>query len=97
MGCLLSLFLREKPEITVDYYIPSCVEYLRPKGKIIVGIDRKYQVPIINTSFEDYYETSVRLWPRILAYSNYHLLIKTPTLSSSDNSSEEEVAYDTAF
>ena len=42
MGCLLSLFLREKPEITVDYYIPSCVEYLRPKGKIIVGIDRKY-------------------------------------------------------
>ena len=53
-------------------------------------------MPIINTSFEDY-ETSVRLWPRILAHSNYHLLIKTPTMCSSDNISEEEVAYDTAF
>lgn len=90
MGSLLSLLLHEKPEIKVDYCISSCVEYLRPKGKIIVGID-------INTSFEDYYETSVRLWPRISAHSNYHLLIKTPTMSCSDNSSEEEVAYDTAF
>ena len=97
MGFLLSLFLRERPEIIADYCIPSCVEYLRRKGKTIVGIDRKYWVPVIDTSFGDYSETSVRLWSRISAHSNNRLLIKTPTMSSSDNSSEEEVAYDTVF
>ena len=81
----------------VEYWIPSDVlfEYLRPKGKIIVGMDKKYRVPFIDTNFNNFYETSVRLWPKISVHSNYCLLIKTPTASSSDSS--EEIRYDTVF
>ena len=81
----------------VEYWIPSDVlfEHLRPKGKIIVGMDRKYWVPVINTNFNNFYEFSIPLWPKISAHSNYRLLIKTPTASSSDSS--EEIRYDTAF
>ena len=72
----------------VEYWIPSDVlfEYLRLKGKIIVGMD---------TNFNNFYETSVRLWPKISVHSNYRLLIKTPTASASDSS--EEIRYDTVF
>ena len=97
MGCLLSFLAHKKPEILVQYCVLPRVKHLRPKGKIIVGIDRKYYVPVIDTSFDDYYETSVRLWPRISAHSNYHLLLKAPTVSSSIDTCEEEVTYDTVF
>ena len=97
MGCLLFFFTHKKPEILDEYCISSSVKHLRPKGKIVVDIDRKYHVPVIDTSFDDYYETSVRLWPRISAHSNYHLQLKAPTVSSSIDTSEEEVAYDTVF
>ena len=79
----------------VEYCKPSEVEYLKPRGKIIVTIDRKYHVSVIDTSFDNFYETSVRLWPKVSAHENYHLLIETPTLSSSDTS--EEIGYDTVF
>ena len=76
--------------------ISSGVEYLRPNGKIVVGIDRKYHVPVVDTYFGNYYETSVRLWPKILAHKDYHCLIESPTISSSGESSKE-IEYDTIF
>ena len=88
IGCLLSFFACEKPDIIVEYCTPSSAEYSRPKGKIVGGIDRKYQVLVLDTNFDNFYETSVRLWPKASAHKNYHLLIKTPTLSSSDSSEE---------
>ena len=63
---------------------------LKQKGEIIVGLDRKYHVPVIETSFYDYYEISVRLWPKISAHSEYHFPIKTTVSSGSED-------FDTAF
>ena len=76
--------------------IPSGVEYLRSNGKMVVVMDRKYHVPVVDTYFGDYYETSVRLWPRISAHKDYHRLIESPTISSSGES-YEEIEYDTTF
>ena len=94
MGCLLSYFSK-KPNVKVKYCIPSVTKYLRPKGKIVVNVDRKYHVPAMDIFFEDFYEASVRLWSRNSAHENYQFLIKTPTLSSVDSS--EEIGYNTVF
>lgn len=90
MGCLLSCcFACKKPKIMVEYCIPSNAEFLIPHGKIIVGLDRKFRVPVIETNFFDYYKTSVRLWPKISTHSNYHFLLKAP-ISLSEDSIEEK-------
>ena len=71
MGCLFSFFVRKKPEIIVAYCILSGLEYLRLKGNIIVGIDRQYSIRVFDTCFNDFYETSVSLWPKMSAHKNY--------------------------
>lgn len=48
LGCFLSLFAKNDSEIKVDYCILSDpkFKYLRPKGTIIKGIDRKHNIPM---------------------------------------------------
>ena len=46
---------------------------MRPKGTIIVGIDRDYNIPVIDTRFENFYESSVRLRPKISAHKDFFI------------------------
>ena len=71
--------------------------YLRPNGTISFSVDGKYNVPVVNISFEGWYEKSVRrLWPNHTEQRK-HLLqlertpLQTPSISSDDN------GYDTVF
>ena len=94
MGCIFSLFAKNDSEIKINYCIPSNSKFkhLRPKGTIIVGIDRDYNIPVIDTRFENFYESSVRLWPKISAHKDYFLLVNnTHTVSSYGTS--DEIGY----
>lgn len=85
MGCLLFCFVYKRPKISVEYCIPSNAKFLIPRGKIIVGLDRKCNVPMIETDFFDYDQASMSLWRKIFAHPNYHLLFNKNINSSSDS------------
>ena len=100
MVCLFSKCIsnREEPKIkTVDCTPPgTAFDYLRPKGTISFSVDKKYTVPVVDISFEGWYENSVRLWPYHTEQRKHFLQfqwtpLQTPSISSDDS------GYDTVF
>ena len=67
MGCLFSKCISssEEPKIKIIDCTPpgAAFNYLRPKETIRFSVDRKYNVPVVDISFEGWYENSARLWP----------------------------------
>ena len=65
MGCCFSF---NKPKINIIDEAPEGknFDYLRPKGTITYTIDRTYNVPLIQFNFDGWFESSVRLWPKII-------------------------------
>lgn len=63
MGCCLLRFNKNVSNIEVADYIPqgSNFDYLRPRGTITVSLDRKWNIPLNDIDFEEWYENTVRL------------------------------------
>ena len=63
MGCCFSKNkLKTKIVDTIDE--GHEFDYLRPKGRLILKMDSIYNVPKIDVFFDDWYASSVRLWPK---------------------------------
>ena len=100
MGCLFSKCSggSNEPKIKIIDCTPpgAAFDYLRPNGTISFSVDRKYNVPVVNISFEGWYENSVRLWPYHTEQREHFLQLEmtplqTPSISSDDS------GYDTVF
>ena len=81
MCCCFSF---NKPKISIidETSEGKFFDYLRSKGTIIYTIDRTYKVPLIELNFDGWFESNVRLWPKInKARSNFLLLERTPPVS----------------
>ena len=88
MCCPISCLACKIPKISVEYCMPSNANFLIPRGKIIVGLDREYNVAIIETDFFYFNDASLRLWRKISAHSNDHLLFNKNINYSSDSLEE---------
>ena len=65
MGCLFSKCISssEEPKIKIIDWTPpgAAFKYLRPNGTISFSVDRKCKIPVVDISFEGWYENRVRL------------------------------------
>ena len=61
-------------------------EYLRPRGQIIVQIDEKYKVRVLDLDFDGYVPKYVRLWPQSPLQQNQFLYLERTLLSSPEGS-----------
>lgn len=64
MGCFYSNF--NDPAIQVyDCILPGDkFDYLRPHGSITITVDRKYNIPVVNITFDGCNKQSCCLWPK---------------------------------
>lgn len=100
MGCILTRFTHTAPQASIEYCMPSTVDFRPPHGEIIISLGKTYNVPVVETYFFGYHETSVRLWPKVPAILSYRFLIEKPCFSNSSisNSTEEnEIGIDTVY
>ena len=99
MGCLFSKYISssEEPKIKIaDCTSPGATfNYLRPKGTSF-SVDRKYKIPVVDISFEGWYENSVRLWPCHTGQREHFLQLQRTPLQTPSISSEDS-GYDTVF
>ena len=97
MGCFFST--NKKPNIKIFDLTPpgDDFNYLRPEGTITLSIDRKYQVPLIDISFDGCYENSVRLWTKHTEQREHFLLLERTPLPSPSISSLSDSGIDTVF
>ena len=61
-------------------------EYLWPRGQIIVQIDEKYKVRVLDLDFDGYVPKYVRLWPQSPLQQNQFLYLERTLLSSPEGS-----------
>ena len=90
---------KNEPKIKIyDFTLPGHdFDFLRPQGAIILSIDRKYNVSLVDPIFDGWYENSIRFWPKHIEQREHFLLLgrnplQTPSITSSTGS-----GYDTAF
>ena len=100
MGCLFSKCSSGsvEPKIKIIDCTPpgAAFDYLRPNGTISFSVDEKYNVLVVNISFEGWYENSVPLWAYHTEQREQFLQLErsplqTPSISSDDS------GYDTVF
>ena len=99
MGFCLSKFKVKESDIDTVDYMPQGPEYdyLMPQRTIIVSLDNKWNIPIIDIDFDEWYENTVWLWPKNNAQrENFWLLERTP-LPSPSVSSLDSSGFDTVF
>ena len=100
MGGLFSKCISssEEPKIKIiDCTSPGApFNYLRLKGTISFNVDRKYKIPVVDISFEGWYENSLRLWPCHTEQREHFLQLQTTPLQTPSVSSEDS-GYDTVF
>ena len=66
------------------------INYLRPKGRLILRMDSVYNVPKIDILFDDWYTNSVNLWPKTeRVCKNFLRIEKTPVNCPPDPSTSE--------
>ena len=99
MGCLSSK--SDEPKIRICDCTPTGddFEYLRAKGTTTLSIDRKYNIPIVDISFDNWLENSVRLLPKHTEQREQFLLLqRTPLQTPSVSSlSSDDSGADTVF
>ena len=60
-----SCFLKDLKVDQIDLPPPGGeFDYFRPSGCVTYTIDRKYNVLLLEINFDDWLETSVRVWPQ---------------------------------
>ena len=100
MGCLFSkcISISEEPKIKIIDRTPPCAafNYLRPKGTISFSVDRKYNIPVVDISFEGWYENNVHLFPCYTEHREHFLQLQRTPLQTPSVSSEDS-GYDTVF
>ena len=69
--------------------------YLRPDGSIIVSIDRRYNVPMFELRFDDWYGNSVCLWPKHIEQNGCVLFFDNPLAIESRSNVSDDSGYDT--
>ena len=92
MGCFCSK--RHRSNIRIYDCLPSGSDYCRSNGKIILFVDRKYNVPVFDPKFNSWYEKSVRIWPKHTENCEYFMLADRISLQSC---SSNEYDIDTVF
>ena len=92
----LSFHQKNKVEIkVVDIIDKDEKNYLRLKGKRISRKDSIYNVPKIDSLFDNWYTNSLRLWPKTEKACEHFLRIeRTPIISSNFNGSSS-ISLDT--
>ena len=100
MGCLFSECISSSEELkikSIDCTPPGAAfNNLKPKGTISFSVDRKYKIPVVDTSFEGWYENSVHLWPCHTEQTEHFLQLQRTPLQTPGVSSEDS-GYDTVF
>ena len=99
MDCLFSKCSSgsNEPKIKIFHCTPpdAAFDYLRPNGTISFSVDRKYNVPVVNISFDGWYENSVHLWPYHTEQKEHFLQLERTPLQTpsiiSDNSGYDTV------
>ena len=99
MDCLFSKCSSgsNEPKIKIFDCKPpdAAFDYLRPNGTISFSVDRKYNVPVVNISFDEWYENSVHLWPYHTEQKEHFLQLERTPLQTpsiiSDNSGYDTV------
>ena len=64
MGCCLSKcrMVKESNIEVLDFIAQgSEFSYLRPQGTTTVGIDNKWNIPVVGVNFEGWYEPTIHL------------------------------------
>ena len=100
MGCILSRFTHTEAQASIEYCIPSTVDFRPPHGKIIISLGKTCNAPVAETYFFGCHETSVRLWRKVPAHPSYRFLIEKPCFSNrsiSNSTEENEVGIDTVY
>ena len=71
--------------------------YLRLKGMITLSIDRKYNIPVVDSIFDAWYKNCVRLWPKHTEQTEHFLLLEKTPLQTLSVSSSDDSGLDTIF
>ena len=71
--------------------------YLRLKGVITLSIDRKYNIPVVDSRFDDWYKNSVRLWPKHTEQREHFLLLERTPLQTLSVSSFDDSGLDAVY
>ena len=66
MGCLPTKICKKSPAYLV-YHVPSEFDHIRPKGHILVYVDKFFETPVVFLNFDDCNSKCVLTWP----YNNY--------------------------
>ena len=100
MGCCLSKcrMVKESNIEVLDFIAQgSRFSYLRSQGTTTVGIDNKWNIPVVGVNFEGWYEPTIHLWPKDNAQTENLLQLKRAPLPPPDVSSLESSGYDIVF
>ena len=97
MGCLPTKICKKSPAYLV-YHVPSEFDHIRPKGHILVYVDKFFETPVVFINFDDCNSKCVRIW----SYDNYRRkylnsserVLSSPTLLDSEDS---DSGCDTVF
>ena len=93
-------FSCNKPNVEITDYTPrrKRFDYLRANGTISYTIDRTYDVPEMETNFDDWYKASVRLWPKFTKMTSNILGVqRTPLPSPTISTSSSDSGINTVF